>query len=124
MQQYIFCDRCGSTISLRDIKQIGIRVHSSGEVKVAVKYLCPRCKRTGEEFIETNVHLTMNVGLITEMLPHERERFSKMNPITSDELIEFYRYLRKLRTLPKRKLKEGQGSERAERTRRSTHRLT
>lgn len=108
MQQYIFCAKCDNAISLKDIKQIGIWVQSNGEMKVVVRYLCPRCKWLGEEFIETNIRIPMIVSTMTEMTPQERKKFSKMKPITSDELIEFYRYLRNLRTLPTTKLKEKQ----------------
>ncbi len=106
MQQHIFCANCDSAISLRDVKQIGIWVQSNGELKVVVRYLCPKCKRVGEEFIETSARIPMTVSAMTEMSLHERKKFSQMKPITSDEIIEFYRYLRNLRSLPLKKLKE------------------
>lgn len=126
MQQYMFCERCGSAISLKDIGQIGIWVKSDGEVRLVIRYRCSRCKHVGEESVDANVRIPTTVETMTEIGPQERRRFEKMKPITADEVIEFYQYLRKLRCLPRKRLASEKSETRNEskQTSRSTYHLT
>jgi ribosomal protein L37AE/L43A len=104
MQRPIFCSKCGKLITLRDVKQIGIWVHTKGDVGLVINYVCSSCKHVERKAIETDIWLPMHADTLGEMTPQERQKFAQMKPITSDELIEFYRYLRNLRRLPKTKL--------------------
>ncbi|HID07986.1 MAG TPA: hypothetical protein EYP10_12665 [Armatimonadetes bacterium] len=104
MRQYIVC-QCGHSINLNDILQVGIWIRSTGDVSLYIRYRCPKCRRIGEELIEdTNVALPPPERPLIETSPAERRKFRRMKPITSDELIDFYRYLKNLRRLPRTKL--------------------
>ena len=72
-----------------------------GESYICFRFLCPRCKRTGEAYCEQKVLESALLSDLPGRAPgQELEKFKRMGPITDQELTAFRRALRRFGNSP------------------------
>lgn len=87
----IRCSSCGKRIFQRNILQVSFYFRLSGQSIVSIKYKCPRCRKVGEYLVEEK---KWNASLLLaskgEFTMEELEKFSRMEKITPDEVLDFH----------------------------------
>ena len=97
----MFKCECGHEVDRHDFLQVGLIFQPWRPVYVVFRFRCPRCGRVGERVVEyARLAAVMLGGVGAEVPEGEEERFRRMGPITVDEVIEFHRQLKEMKTLP------------------------
>jgi DNA-directed RNA polymerase subunit RPC12/RpoP len=86
--------RCGHRILAKDVLRADPDVRAFGSHYVWIKYRCSRCKHIGEHFVkEEKWDWSILQRDKNELSDTERDRFSSLSPITSEQILDFHRAL-------------------------------
>lgn len=102
MSPSVTCRHCGKVV--RSGQVVGVAVWREGQVYLHVHFRCPRCRRFGHANLSPILWAGATLTWETppsEMTEQEAERFQRLPPITTDEVLEFYEALKSLNHLPR-----------------------
>lgn len=95
---------CNQPITAQDIIQIGVYLQVDGPQYILLRFHCPHCHQVGEMVIEHKLlGDSSSPKLFSELTEQEKEKFSKMGEITTDELIDFHFALEKFKSFREKK---------------------